>query len=382
MPTRYGVRVPTCGLRANSGIGLPLWALLSLTACNSPAPEVVPDLQLVTAAYTPCHSDCLTCSGPTADECTSCAGGAPVMVDVGDHCETALSPDFCAALAVPHSTAGFCVNWTPGSDSGDCALIGCEAGYRVDDDECTACTAITDCAAVTCTTNGDQQCTTCSSGFRLAGNACLACTAITGCAVGAVTCTNGSDQQCTTCSSGTYLVERARPIPAPPAPAPAGPGPTKAPRAPAAPTGSAPPARDQWLQRGPHLHHRQRPAVRDLRQRHLPGRRDGGHLRRLHQRLRGGDLRKHGLHQHAPTGSAPPARRSAAAPAALTCTNASDQQCTTCGSGTYLVNGTADTCADLHRRLRGRDLRKHGVHQHDQPGLHARARRSAAAPQA
>ncbi|HEY0707357.1 MAG TPA: EB domain-containing protein, partial [Polyangia bacterium] len=119
-------------------------------------------------ACSPCHSTCATCSGPTADHCTSCSPNALLAFDVGDACATNAD---CTPLAVPNSTSGVCT-------ANVCTLSTCAAGYFVDGAVCTGCTAINNCASgLTCTTLSDETCGTCSAGY--AGTTCQYSDAVT-----------------------------------------------------------------------------------------------------------------------------------------------------------------------------------------------------------
>jgi len=176
------------------------------------------------ASCTRCDSSCATCSGPTADDCTSCGAGAQLAAAVGDACTTNAD---CALLSTANSNGGVCT-------SGMCALAACQTGYYVSGNSCVACAAVTGCtSAVTCTSSGDSQCTTCAGGSYLVdgtadscatcsvcaagtyqvsdctattNRVCAACAAVTGC-TSAVTCTSSGDSQCTSCASGSYLID-------------------------------------------------------------------------------------------------------------------------------------------------------------------------------
>ena len=239
-------------------LGLAVGIALALGACASPAPQVTARRSALVggacatasdcgdvnqlcvastcvcadgyfgnagaASCTRCDSSCQTCSGPTADDCTSCGVGAQLAAAVGDACTTNAD---CALLSTANSNGGVCT-------AGACVLSACQAGYYVSGNSCVACTAVAGCtSAVTCTSGSDSQCTSCAGGSYLVDSTadscatctacaagtyqvtdctattdrvCAACTAVTSC-TSAVTCTSGGDSQCTSCASGTYLVD-------------------------------------------------------------------------------------------------------------------------------------------------------------------------------
>lgn len=265
---RIGVLLAERGAPGHrSLIGLALCALFALAACKSTTTDPNPELEmsrgaLVGGACTTnancgggldqvcssavcvcangyfgnagattcahCDSSCATCSGPTADDCTSCGAGAQLAAAVGDSCT--VNAD-CALLSVASSSGGVCT-------AGKCALSSCQTGHFVNGSLCTACTAISGCSAgLTCTTASNQQCGTCASETYLihgaAGTAdtcapctsacgaghfeatacagsnnrvCASCTLIPACTAG-LTCTTASNQQCTACASESYLVQ-------------------------------------------------------------------------------------------------------------------------------------------------------------------------------
>ena len=247
-------------LGGRPGVTLALGMTLALAACTGPAPEVTARRSAVVggacttaadcgdanqlcvtstcvcadgyfgnagaASCTRCDSSCATCSGPTADDCTSCGVGAQLAAAVGDACTSNAD---CALLSTPNSNGGVCT-------SGQCALGACQAGYYASGNSCVACAAVTGCTSgVTCTSANDSQCTSCASGSYLvdgtadscatcsvcaagtyqvtdctatADRVCAACTTVTGCTSG-VTCTTAGDSQCTSCASGSYLIDGA-----------------------------------------------------------------------------------------------------------------------------------------------------------------------------
>src|SRR5262245_49826588 len=109
-------------------------------------------LSLVPAgAFAVCDPSCSTCSGATANDCTSCPAGA-------------------------------WLNGNPGP--------------------CVTCTDIAFCTSTeTCTSSTTSQCTSCASTHYLqngTADSCPSCTDITNCA-SAETCTSASNSQCAVC---------------------------------------------------------------------------------------------------------------------------------------------------------------------------------------
>ena len=71
------------------------------------------------SSCTPCDGSCVTCSGPTADDCTSCNPNSVLAVDIGAACGTDAD---CRYLFVDNAASGVCT-------TGACALSTCADGY-------------------------------------------------------------------------------------------------------------------------------------------------------------------------------------------------------------------------------------------------------------
>ena len=204
-------------------IGLALCAIYLLTACYSPAPtpEPVPNIAVsgnalvggacssaldcganeqcpvstcvcapgfygnAGASCSACDSSCATCTGPTADDCTSCGMGATMAPNVGYACSADAQ---CAVLSVRNSSSGVCT-------TGACALSSCQADYYVNGSVCTACAA---CGP------GSYESTAC------AGSTNRVCTVLTTCTASeyeSSAATATTDRVCTalsTCTGSQY----------------------------------------------------------------------------------------------------------------------------------------------------------------------------------
>lgn len=125
----------------------------------------------VAAALPSCDAACADCSGPGANECTSCAAGAYLAMG---------SCVACSACAAGTYVA------TP------CAATA--------DTVCTPC----DASCSTCSGAGAGDCTSCPGGRYLSSGACLACSSCPAGTYESSACAPTSDATCTPCADGTY----------------------------------------------------------------------------------------------------------------------------------------------------------------------------------
>ena len=107
-----------------------------------------------------CHSDCVTCSNPSANHCTSCATNAQ-LTSTGD---------------------GNCV---------------CSGGWYTTTDA-QQCNALCDVTCLTCTGAGPGNCASCKPNANLSGSTCACAVGFVGTADNCVGC----DSTCLTCSAG------------------------------------------------------------------------------------------------------------------------------------------------------------------------------------
>lgn len=188
-----------------------------------------------------CDPSCSGCSGPAANECTSCpigrylSGGAclpcmPIAGCTSLTCTNA-SNSFCSACASgTFLSSGQCVTCTPvESCTGSLTCLNattsrcsaCAAGTYNDTsarptgpDVCRTCTNVDGCfASETCSTSGNSRCTQCNAGryldtsARPAGaDACPPCTPIDHCTIAGL-CSDASNSNCTQCQAGYWLSE-------------------------------------------------------------------------------------------------------------------------------------------------------------------------------
>jgi len=138
-----------------------------------------------------CQSGSWVAAAETAAACTSPAGAHNAHTGSGS---TRKKCNNCVWEDDPQIACS-CTNGTPvtglsctAQQSSKCAS--CTAGFRLDGTSCTACSTITNAAAVTCTNGSSSTVESCNTGYKKSGNACNPCTANTA--------NTGTDKPCKT----------------------------------------------------------------------------------------------------------------------------------------------------------------------------------------
>ena len=177
------------------------------------------------AAALPCDPTCATCSGPAANQCTTCVGG---RYKSGGQCLTCST---CSASQYEVSACSTAANRACGACNAACATCSgssasqctsCAANKYLSGGQCLACStcaaseyqvsacnanANTSCGACdascgTCSGPGATQCTSCAASKYLSGGACTACTVCGAGTYPSATCTSTTNTVCSACDAG------------------------------------------------------------------------------------------------------------------------------------------------------------------------------------
>ena len=174
-----------------------------------------------------CEASCVTCSGGTASDCTSCAAGKYLN---GGVCSTCLS---CAAGTYQATACTATANAVCTACDASCATCNgpsatsctsCGTGKYLDGGVCNTCsscvadtyqaaactaTANTVCAdcdvsCATCTGPSATHCTYCAAGRYKRDNQCVSCRTCAAGTYSSAPCSATADSVCSGCPAGTY----------------------------------------------------------------------------------------------------------------------------------------------------------------------------------
>jgi hypothetical protein len=201
------------------------------------------------ACTTASDQTCTACDAShylNGGSCQACSGACPAGEQQSAACTATTDRACTSCTVIPNCTMESCTN------SSDAVCGSCAGGFYLQNNACVACsgacqtgqyqsaicsgyadrlcsscTAIANCASVSCTTGNNQVCNSCADGFYLQNNACVpcslgcgageyqsaacsaradrvcsSCTAIANCA--SVACTTVSDQTCTGCDNNYF----------------------------------------------------------------------------------------------------------------------------------------------------------------------------------
>jgi peptidoglycan/xylan/chitin deacetylase (PgdA/CDA1 family) len=175
--------------------------------------DEVPD---IAAALPPplCDATCATCTGPAANQCTSCVGGRYLSGGTCLTCATCASNQY-VQTACSGATNTVCANCNATcatcTGAGTNACSSCSAGRWLNGTTCSTCST---CGAGTwqsaaCTTTSNtvcSPCTTCSAGtYQTAACGGTSDTACAACNATCATCNGAGSNACTSCSLPRYL---------------------------------------------------------------------------------------------------------------------------------------------------------------------------------
>ena len=135
---------------------------LSAYTCNCAAGSYGTGTTSCSACTAVANCTAVTCSGAGSSTCTACASG---YTSPATNCVTNIND--CAGVTA--CVGGSCV------DGLNAYTCNCAAGsYGTGTTSCSACTAVANCTAVTCSGAGSSTCTACAAGYTLASGACVA----------------------------------------------------------------------------------------------------------------------------------------------------------------------------------------------------------------
>jgi peptidoglycan/xylan/chitin deacetylase (PgdA/CDA1 family) len=174
-----------------------------------------------------CNAGCATCSGPGANQCTSCAANKYKSGGQCLACSTCSASEYVvsACAATTNTACGACsasCGTCTGPSANECAS--CTANKFLNGGTCTACgvcgsgtyqaTACTpttdtacapcDASCTACSGPAANQCGSCPSSFYLNGGACSACKVCDAGTFQATACTTTANAACTACPAGSF----------------------------------------------------------------------------------------------------------------------------------------------------------------------------------
>lgn len=173
----------------------------------------------IAAALPPCNAACATCSGPGANQCTSCAAGKFLSGGTCTACATCAAGTYqtAACTATANTTCAACTVCPAGSfastacggtTNATCSPCkACGKGFF----QSSACTATTDATCDACDPSCTacagpkiDQCGTCPAGFYLNDGECKACTLCPAGSYASAACSPTKDTTCAACAAGTF----------------------------------------------------------------------------------------------------------------------------------------------------------------------------------
>lgn len=200
---------------------------LTCSTCGASEYQVSACTVTANTVCAPCNGSCATCSGPGANQCTSCAankyksGGQCLACSTCNASEYEVSACTANANTVCGACSASCGTCT-GPSNAECAS--CTANKFLNGGTCTACsvcgsgtyqsaacTATTDTACGACDASctacsgpSSSQCGSCPSSFFLSGGKCNACKVCDAGTFQATACTTTANAVCTACPAGSF----------------------------------------------------------------------------------------------------------------------------------------------------------------------------------